>query len=157
MLGQVRHDESGHNAASICHTLLNRVHIGIAQSKMMPDLVDHDMPDQFFQPHTGLHHLSQQRAAVEENPVPLPAWRRKKRLLTHRHALIEAGQLIGADHAEMIQYVLRRPILHAQHDIGEMFRERRRDREEHAPGDGFEVGYGGWVGHVFEIGIAGRE
>ena len=54
----------------------------------------------------------------------------------------------------MIENVLRRPVLYAQHDVGEMCGERRRDGFIHAPGDGFEVGDGGWVVHPHDIGVA---
>ncbi len=123
------------------------MHIRIAQSEMMPDFMNHDMADQLFQLNPGLRHLREQRAAVEENPVPLPARRREQRFFTNRNALIQPGQLIRAGHAEMIENILRRPILNAQHDIGKMFGERRRDGLEYAAGDGFEVGYCGLVGH----------
>ena len=62
--------------------------------------------------------------------------------------------MIGTGHPEMVQHVLLRPVLDAEHDIAEMLGKRWRDGFEHAPGDGFEIGDGGWVVHPHDIGVA---
>jgi len=142
------------SANSVVHTILDRVHVRIAETEMMADLVDDDMADQFFEPDAGLLHFGEQRAAIEGNIVPLPAWRRPLRFLPDRYALIQAGQLIATGHSEMVQNLLRRPVLDPQHDVAEMSGERCRDGFEHAPGDGFEIGDGGWVGHARDMGVA---
>ena len=46
-----------------------------AETKMMADLVDHDMADQLFEPDAGMFHFGQQRAAIKRDIVPLPARR----------------------------------------------------------------------------------
>lgn len=62
--------------------------------------------------------------------------------------------MIGTGHPEMVQNLLRRPVLDPQHDVDEMLGERRRDGFKHAPGDGFKIGDGRWVVHRHDIGIA---
>jgi hypothetical protein len=124
------------------------MHVVVGKPEMMADLVHHDMVDQRFERHAGVHPFVEQRAAIEVDLVghghPVPG-----RFLADRAPAIQAGQVERILDAHLVEGLVIGEILDHQHDVGEIGVERLGDARKGGAGEALDrCGVWGLPGHV---------